>query len=69
MIEDSCFTRSDCTGATVPLTSTGFAAQSRECCLSDNGQSYDVFGQCTVCIGKCCSIKCLLFNGMLPSTF
>ena len=66
-IEDGCFTGSDCSGDTVPLTSTGFASQFRECCLSDNGQSYNAFDQCNVCVGKCCSIKCLLFNGMLPS--
>ena len=59
---DSCFTGSDCTGATVPLTSTRLVAQIRECCLSDNGQSYNAFDQCNVCIGKCCSIKCLLWN-------
>ena len=51
-IEDSCFSESDCTGDTVPLTSTRLAAQIRECCLSENGQSYDDFNQCNVCIGK-----------------
>ena len=65
---DSCFTGSDCTGDTVRLTSTGLAAQIRECCLSDNGQSYNAFDQCTVCIGECCSINVCYINGMVYST-
>ena len=48
---DSCFTGSDCAGDTVPLNSTGLAAQIRECCLSDNGQTYNILGQCVNCTG------------------
>ena len=66
---DSCFTGSDCTGDTVTLTSTHLAAQIRECCLSDNGQSYDVGGQCKVCIGIICSsLKVCYIIGMVSST-
>ena len=46
-----CYTELDCTGDTVPLSSTGAAAQARECCLGENGQSYDLLGQCANCIG------------------
>ena len=65
---DSCFTGSDCTGATVPLTSTRLVAQIRECCLSDNGRSYNVLGQCANCVGKCCSLSVCYINGMVSST-
>ena len=56
-----CYTELDCAGVTVPLSSIGAAAQVRECCLSEKGQSYDLLGQCGNCIGiyHLCSSVCL----------
>ncbi len=49
----SCNAELSCGGATIPLTSTGAAAQVRECCVNTVGLSYNLLGQCIDCVGEC----------------
>ncbi len=50
----SCNIDLSCEGADIPLTSTGAAAQVRECCMDTAGLSYSLLGQCFDCNGEYC---------------